>query len=141
MKFINNEKGITLLEVILSIAILSIIFLSFLSLFPQMGKMNNHNEDKSQAIRTAKEVLVKWQFDGDVKAYVANPGTAILIDPPIKQDGYYVFSSTEGEFAVKIKVKEVPAKVSQLYKAHLIIVELMNDKNQIVTETYGYMII
>ena len=46
MKLVENEKGLTLIEVLASIVILSIILVSIMNFFPQMGLMNKTNARK-----------------------------------------------------------------------------------------------
>ncbi|CAH2716273.1 hypothetical protein BACCIP111895_03457 [Neobacillus rhizosphaerae] len=85
MKFCQNEKGVTLLEVLISIVILSIIFLSVMRFFPQMGFMNNQNAEKTQAINTAKEILIDWQNSPHAKAFLVDPTNESLDDLPINK--------------------------------------------------------
>jgi prepilin-type N-terminal cleavage/methylation domain-containing protein len=140
MKLIKNENGLSLIEVLISIVILSIIFISFMGFFPQMGMMNKQNGDKAQAVNTAKQLLINWENNSDVKAYLANPTTTVLPQYPQPDSGYYIFNTTEGNFNVKVKIKITPSKTSKLLNAHLTIVQLFNGKGNLVTETYGYII-
>lgn len=55
--FMNNQKGVTLLEVLLSITILSIVILSFLSFFNLAYDYTKRNEDKTVGINVARNVL------------------------------------------------------------------------------------
>jgi prepilin-type N-terminal cleavage/methylation domain-containing protein len=141
MEIIRTEKGVTLIEVLISMVILSIVFMSFMSFFPQMGLMNRQNEDKTQAINTAKQLLIQWQNNGDLKTYLSSPTTTVLPVPPqIDTDGKsYIFNTSEGKFAVKVKIKITPSKTSRVLNAHLIIIQLFNIKGNVVGETYGYI--
>ncbi|SOC38277.1 hypothetical protein [Ureibacillus acetophenoni] len=56
-----NESGITLIEVIASLLILTIILISFMNFFPIMGKSNNQTGEKQQAINLARSELIYWQ--------------------------------------------------------------------------------
>lgn len=57
----SNMEGFTLLEVLASIVILSIIIVSFLSLFPQMALFNNNTKDNLDSVAIAKELLVEMK--------------------------------------------------------------------------------
>lgn len=141
MKFFQNEKGVTLLEVLLSITILSIIFLSIMTFFPQMGFTNKQNEDKSQGISTAKQILVKWENDANVKEFLANPAGTVIPEYKSDEGNYHIFKTTEGAFSVTIKIKKNPPDPSSTkLKAHLIIVQLLNNKGNVVSVTYGYVV-
>ncbi len=53
----RNERGFTLLEVLLSITILGIVIISFLSFFNQAYSYTKKNEDKTVGINVARNVL------------------------------------------------------------------------------------
>ncbi|WP_053364239.1 prepilin-type N-terminal cleavage/methylation domain-containing protein [Bacillus sp. FJAT-27251] len=143
MKAVRNEEGVTLVEVLAAIAILSIILVSVMNIFPQMGMMNKTNENKAQAINTAKDILIEWQNNNEVKTYIADPATTFTLSlaPPQLIDGFYVFETNKGSFKAKVRIKQQPGKTSDLVKAHLIVVELLNDDNKIISETYGYILV
>jgi len=56
-----DESGISLIEVIASIVIISIILIAFMNFFPQMAKSNNQTGEKQQAINLASSELLFWQ--------------------------------------------------------------------------------
>lgn len=143
MKVIQNNKGVTLVEVLAAMTILSIILISLMNIFPQMGKVNKFNEDKVQAISLAKELLIEWQENSEMITYIANPDTTLLLtlDPPQLEDGYYSFATTKGGFNATVNVREVPRRTSKLHNAHLIVIKLYNDKDKVITETYGYILV
>ncbi|MDR6122187.1 prepilin-type N-terminal cleavage/methylation domain-containing protein [Bacillus sp. SLBN-46] len=137
----EKEKGVTLIEVLISIVILSIIFLSFMRFFPQMGFMNNENADKTQAINTAKEILIEWQESEDLKNFLKNPTGTFLQEYVKTEAGYYYFKTVESNYNVYIKIKISSDLVSTPNKTFLIQVELLNKRNNIISETYGYIIL
>ncbi|UII55054.1 type II secretion system GspH family protein [Cytobacillus spongiae] len=66
-KFLRTETGVTLIEILLSITILGIVFLSVLSLFNQAYSYTERNEDKTVGINVARNVLYYMeQQDYDV---------------------------------------------------------------------------
>ncbi|OIK16960.1 hypothetical protein BIV60_01400 [Bacillus sp. MUM 116] len=135
----KNQKGLTLVEVLVSIVILSIIFLSVIKFFPQMGYVNSQNLNKSQAINTAKQVLVKWKNSTVVKNYLDDSTTGSL--PGLyKEDGtFYYCKTSEGNFSVNIKIKKASDLSTGPIEQHFIQVSLINDKGIIVSETFGYI--
>ena len=52
---IDNEKGLTLIEVLLSITLLSIVMITFLSFFTNAFRFNSINDDSIQAMNIARE--------------------------------------------------------------------------------------
>jgi prepilin-type N-terminal cleavage/methylation domain-containing protein len=139
MKYIPNEKGLTLVEVLISIVILSIILLSFMRFFPQMGYLNKQNEDKTQAINSAKEILIDWQNSNDVKDFLNDPALGNLPGYTSEDSSYYYCETTKGSFKVKIKIKKTSDLNSVPTEARFIQVQLLNNSGSIVSETYGYI--
>jgi prepilin-type N-terminal cleavage/methylation domain-containing protein len=151
MKYIKNEKGVTLIEVLAAIVILSIILGSIMNFFPQMGLINKINGDKAQAVNTAKKVLIELQGSSEVKNYLDNPST---IEPPsilgakqsdmvISGESYYSFLKTEGNFKINILIKQNPdlsaSSGTNTTRSFPIKVQPLNTKNEVITETYGYI--
>ena len=54
-KLISNKKGLTLIELIASITILSIVILTFLAFFTNAFRFNTINSDSIQAMNIARE--------------------------------------------------------------------------------------
>ena len=150
MKVIQNNKGVTLVEVLAAMAILSIILISIMNIFPQMGMMNKQNEEKAQGINTAKQLLIEWSNKDEVK-------NALKLDDPASRvwpvgyvqenedtRNYYLFSLTEPVKAV-IKINKTPdlnkTGEERQYQAHQIKVEIKNDRDIVVSETYGYVMV
>ncbi len=142
MKTCQNESGLTLLEVLLSIVILSIILVSVVNFFPQMGLMNKKNIDKQQAINTAKEILFGYQSDPDISELISNPITTDRYEiiertvdfnyfqDKVENNGYSV------QFKLKTQADIGSSSGNNLYQIHIL---LFNKKGTLITETYGYI--
>jgi len=149
MEFIRNEKGVTLIEVLASIVLLSIIFLSVIRFFPQMGLINNQNENKTKAINIAKEILINWQESSDVKWFLVKTDRVTgftSTDPKVAynkfnyDDTYYYFETSKDIYNVHIKIKKSPETSSRLSSVNSIVVQLLNKKNgNVISETFGYV--
>ncbi|MDQ6599832.1 PulJ/GspJ family protein [Bacillus salipaludis] len=137
MNLIRNEKGLTLIEILVSITILSIIFLSIMRFFPQMGLMNKQNQDKTQAISTAKQVLVQWKNDSRVKNFFVTPTKSVISEYDRLDGDYYIFKPNGG--LVNIKIKKTPSNSSRFTNSNLIIVQILNNNGKVVSETFGYI--
>lgn len=77
-KVMRNDKGLTLIEVLLSITILGIIATSFLSFFTQSYSYTKMNEDKTVGINVARNVLYyieKQDFQKIKEAYLSTDDT------------------------------------------------------------------
>jgi prepilin-type N-terminal cleavage/methylation domain-containing protein len=145
MKIIRNEKGITLLEILITIAILSIVLTSFMSLFPQMGLMNKHNEDKAQAVNTAKQLLNKWTTDQQVIGALKNPNPLPTDWPSsyiAQVDNYYLFESENPKAKIIIfKQPETGFTGTDPIKAYQIHILILNNRDNVISKTYGYVVV
>jgi len=63
IKFIKNEKGVTLIELLISFVILAIILPSFMALFINSAQNNGISSDKMNATNIAREVQVEFNVD------------------------------------------------------------------------------
>ncbi|MBI0576518.1 type II secretion system protein [Neobacillus cucumis] len=141
MKLLKNEKGITLVELLVSIVILSMILITTMSFFPQMGLLNNQNKVKTQGINTAKEILLKWQNDSRLETFFTTPNGGIIPEYTGIIGNDYNFETVDSNYFVNIKIKISPSMTSGIYNAHLIVIKLYkNDKRDIlISKTYGYV--
>jgi prepilin-type N-terminal cleavage/methylation domain-containing protein len=138
---IRDEKGLTLLEVLISIVILSFIFLSIMSFFPQMGFINKVNEDKSKAVNYANEMLIEWKNSESVKDCIKNNNGTSLSSYYKTDSNYYYYKTTKGGFNAIIKIRKNTGLISTPVTTRLIDIQLFNNRNNMVAETYGYIIL
>jgi prepilin-type N-terminal cleavage/methylation domain-containing protein len=139
---LSNEKGLTLIEVLLSMVILSIVLVSMMSFFPQVSMLNVKNEAKSNGIQSAKELLIDWKGSGDVKIFLKNP---VEVNRPLGYSGedqnYYYFKTTVDGNIGDIKIKKTPDLVSGPGKPYSIYIKIADNQNVKISDTYGYIIV
>ncbi|WP_442595270.1 prepilin-type N-terminal cleavage/methylation domain-containing protein [Neobacillus sp. D3-1R] len=152
---VKEQKGFTLLEVLLSITILSIILISFFSFFPQAAKFNDTNDQKLKGVSLAKEVLVTIQSSNSIQSFLNNVSTnptatdtfsknnpqyqsLKLSEDIINHTDYYQLITKTPDAKVIIKLFKSPDfnGSKALYKTE-IIVEILEGKK--VTNLYGYI--
>ncbi len=138
-KFIKNEQGLTLIEVLASIVLLSIVIVSFLSLFPQITNFNKSTEVNLQAAATAKEVrvLVKEKFtnfDSPSPLNVLESETIEISDTTIKYNGFY--NNFPIEVVILKNKKDVSGDFEDLYQMK---VSVFNENSTEISYTYGYI--
>jgi prepilin-type N-terminal cleavage/methylation domain-containing protein len=80
-KFINNHKGLTLIETMLSITILGIVMLGVMTLFKQAYLYTVLNEDKTVGINVARNALMymKKQSFIELKNYFTDTDKELKI--------------------------------------------------------------
>ena len=135
---LNNTKGLTLIEVLASIVLLSIVIVSFMSLFPQMTLMNNKTEENLQSANVGKELLVelkKLTYES-IKNGNNLPNTNISID---KNSNPILIEGTYKSVKVKISLYTEVDISGKIQKLHRIIIEVLDDKSTVLTSTYGYI--
>jgi prepilin-type N-terminal cleavage/methylation domain-containing protein len=137
----RDQNGFTLLEVLISIVILSIIFLSIINFFPQMSFFNKENENKTQALNNAKDLLIEWENSTDVISNLKNKTATSLPGYDRSDSTYYYFKTTKGSFNANIKIKIKSDLSSTPIETRFIDVQLLNNRNNVLGETFGYIIL
>ena len=91
-----NEKGLTLLEVLLSITLLSIVIMTFLSFFTNAFRFNAINDDSVQAMNIAREqqALIKELSWDEIT-------TEFAITPD-----YYIKKVNDDAYVIEISIEE-----------------------------------
>ncbi|WP_071395931.1 type IV pilus modification PilV family protein [Bacillus tuaregi] len=143
-----NQKGTTLIEVLLSIVILTIVLTSIMNFFPQMGHLNNKNLAHTNAVGIAKEELLFWQNEKAVLSALAKNQMHTLENYKGEAAGYYIFERQLNNYKREVKIqKEDEKKVNPSgiedeakYKAHYIHITIQNNQDELISETYGYII-
>lgn len=142
---LKNERGLTLIEVLLSTLLLGIILATFMNFFPQMARWNHQNTSKNQAVNLAKTELVHWKSElEDDAAFTDFKNTAVR--------KACTSSSTEMCFFHDDEVRE--SRLQDQYKVEVIVWEDMEidvqaskirvkiidkKKNRTISDTYGYI--
>ncbi len=127
IKKIDNEKGLTLIEVLVSITLLSIVIITFLSFFTNAFRFNSINDDSIQAMNIAREqqALIKEESWNDITSTY-----------PMTTD-YYVQTINQPDYDIKISINIIPENIVSYYKLHLVHIEVMKDE-RLLSETYTY---
>ncbi|HCS10011.1 MAG TPA: hypothetical protein DIV40_01015 [Clostridiales bacterium] len=97
MMRIKNNKGLTLVEILITLAVLGIVIIPLMSMFITSQKMNNESEMKYRAIQFAQEELetikAMKQLDTDDDGY------------PPRGDGSYGYETSPDSEGYTIDVK------------------------------------
>lgn len=134
----KGEKGFTLVEVLAALTILGILFISYMTIFPQMTKMNERTGNKLETMNMAKETLV------EVKTGTKDFFTWDKVDPPIVA-GAETYQTEENGFQITVNCYEdetykkacsetVTAQQERLHKIHVKVEK--NGRQE--SETFGY---
>jgi len=138
-KLPENEKGLTLIEVMASIVLLSIVIVSFLSLFPQITNFNDSTEKNLQAAAVAKEIRVLVKEE---KIDISNPQkTTFLINETVTEMNDTILHKGEyNNFSVEVTIWKNEKYSSTVYEdLYQMKVSILNENNNEISYTYGYI--
>jgi Tfp pilus assembly protein PilV len=164
-KLIKNEKGLTLLEVILSFAILTIVITSFLALFPQVAKFNQKTDESFTAINLANEKLAiieqiakksSKEMDVTKKIFVIGSANQLEMKSLSKdntnfsklnltqnisnQTNEYIMNTQDGNYATKITITKAPdTQTTSVIHLYRVFIEVQSSEGSKKTELYGYV--
>ncbi|MBF8982641.1 type II secretion system protein [Lutibacter sp. B2] len=94
----KNKKGFTLIEIIVSIAILGIIIVPISSLFVTSVRMNKQSEEMMMASQKAQQIIEALRSDEKLKA---DPNEELKVDPnedkSLNYEGYKISNEQSNE--------------------------------------------
>jgi prepilin-type N-terminal cleavage/methylation domain-containing protein len=157
----HTQKGLTLVEVLAALVILGIVFISIMTVFPQMSLFNIKTETKLDTMNIARQEMTEFVKN----ASGGNVSTPTIIEPKLinqfdvvgtvsnfhridddvssTKDDHYLYSfiaRVDGgkEFKFEILVFDQPdlSGAVSLYKT---ILKIKTIENQLSSETYGYI--
>jgi len=123
----KNNQGLSLVELLVSIVILSIVIVSFMSFFSQSMKFSRIIEEKLAAINIAEEIL------SNAKKNPEEEPIKLLTEQQIelnKKKYYAEISITQSSEEKKLALKRIQVKIFNT-KEH-------DSSLKPVTEIYGY---
>ncbi|WP_141431854.1 prepilin-type N-terminal cleavage/methylation domain-containing protein [Bacillus sp. 03113] len=152
----RNQRGFTLIEVLLAFVILTILIFSFLSLFPQASKTNERTDERFTGANLAKEVLVKIQKSEGITNLLTNlknnPNSSLtlskdnvqyaslnLAENIQKTDSQVTLITYENTYKINIMLRIDPNFIGseELYQTHIMI---QNRSEKKVSDIFGYVI-
>lgn len=81
-KYIHNDRGVTLLEILLAITLLSIVFIAFFGFFIQSAKYTQVNKEKLSAVDVAEKIVARiheGEYQDNTKYEFEEDGFSVLI--------------------------------------------------------------
>lgn len=113
--FIQSDKGLTLIEVLVSVTILGIVLLAFLQFFIQANTFTNQNLKKTVGVNVARNALMYIENDSFLEVknrFIENEENYLFVC----SNGYqYDVNPTPPGLCNFIKINNLPYEVS--YKA------------------------
>lgn len=137
----THEAGLTLVEILASLVILGIVFVAFMTIFPQMTLFNNRTETKLETMNEARVVLEEYRAKSLSKSSLFNDTCSASKWHQLEYDGNHEFDDNR---SVLIRVKDCPdvkptnATLANTVQLHQIHIEV-KDRQQLISETFGFV--
>ncbi|MCM3637271.1 type II secretion system GspH family protein [Sporosarcina luteola] len=137
-----NEKGMTLVEILAALVILGIVFVGFMTVFPQMTLINSKTEAKLESMNIAKREFV------ELKDVTTDKSKAFQIyingskGKNLKKIITYIYDENDYQIKVdyyeddenNLKKNSHPNSI-QLNKIHIQVIK----EGKVISETFGYI--
>ena len=136
---IKEETGLTLVEVLAALVLLSIVFIGFMTIFPQMNNVNNRTEAKLVTMNIAKQELAMLKdspsrLDPDKK--IKNSMSPDLFETyDLSVDDYNILVDCYDTESQTCSAVGETSRKPKLYKIHLKI----EKDGKLNSETFGYL--
>lgn len=131
---LDNEKGLTLLEVLLSIVLLVIVLSSFAGFFTQSAMFVKKNEDKLSSTQTAQQIVNLLEVNltkSDLLNYNKCPSLPCTLNK--EELSTLLDSSIESSFTISANFTQ---SVEGLVQVKVFVEELNSAENSSETFTY-----
>ena len=118
----NNDKGFTLIEILLAVTILFVVLLAFTQFFITSQKGTIESQEKLEATNIAQLVFEKIKDREGSYSEITGPGNYGCNGPSSDCTlEKYVFHVNEHEFRVQVQVSELVDSTEDLYWVEVIV--------------------
>ncbi|WP_252502819.1 prepilin-type N-terminal cleavage/methylation domain-containing protein [Sporosarcina sp. Marseille-Q4943] len=128
-----NEKGMTLVEILAALVIFGIVFIGFMTIFPQMTNFNEKTGSKLETMNLARNKLDQIRGSGLPSQCDGASGKCLITD---EENGYKVTL----EYTMEPDLKpqgNLPGQVT-LHQVHIKYFR-PGQKDKPISETFGYV--
>ena len=128
-KYINNYRGLTLVEILAALIILSLVLIAFMTFFSQSARFTMHNKETLTAVQVAEDVVGKIRVQKSIDILGASQC----------EDGGSNCKKTVHYDPYTVKMEESIGPVSDYLKKVVITVknsEETKTENTFITEMY-----
>lgn len=149
---LRNNKGLTLVEILATLALIGIVFVGVMSIFPQMSLFNEKTYTKLDTMNLARQEInemkaltfvgtpleIRQKFETEpLMAYSPNPA---LNETTASGETIHYFEKTTSTYRYELRFYEDPkfsgeASIGKLYQVHLTV----KTDQAFNSETFGYI--
>lgn len=136
--YIKNNEGLTLVEILAALVLLSIVLITFMSFFTQSAKFTANNQETLTAVQVAEDVVAKVRDIQSLTELTAEPEPGFELE---KFDGDENFVSSDtfhSDYHVSIK-KEGAIVASKLQRVVITVLpkeKVIDSSSPFTTEMY-----
>lgn len=131
-----NEKGMTLVEILAALVILGIVFIGFMTIFPQMTKFNEKTGSKLSAMNEARVHLDNFKNSSYSIDYFTPENEYV------EKNGFWIRTEESEIGEVQYKIEKQPAlpagDAEGELSLHEIIISIQKD-SKVISQTFGYI--
>jgi len=137
----TNEKGLTLVEVLAALVILGIVFVGFMTIFPQMNLFNQRTETKIVTMNLAKQELA------DIKESPSRLTSDRRMKNSTPSEPYETYSFQQTDYDVQVDCFDEQASDKSIYACsdtapfpllHKIHIRV-KENGKLTSESFGYV--
>lgn len=135
----DNESGVSLVEILAALVILGIVFISFMAIFPQMNLFNQRTESKLVTMNLAKQELA------ELKKAPSRLTLERKLKDSLPSERHETYDLSRDTYTIQIDCydTETPTPITcsgtagkpLLHKIHIRIEE----NGKLTSETFGYL--
>ncbi|MBD7908398.1 type II secretion system protein [Sporosarcina sp. Sa3CUA8] len=134
----TEESGLTLVEILASLVILGIVFVAFMTIFPQMTLFNNRTETKLETMNEARVILEEYKSYSidfsELQGVSCTDDSLWLCTEDTAYPDAIIRIKKEAEPPMNTISNPMPGVV----KLHRIHIKMMKN-NQLISESFGYV--
>lgn len=134
----NNERGLTLVEILASLVILGIVFVGFMTVFPQMTNFNEKTKTKLLAMNEARILLSDFKEEKDYTYESFTPDEGYIV----KNNEAWVHTVDNENSTVEYWITKSPALVAGNAEGemnlHEVFISIKKD-GKVISKTFGYI--
>lgn len=147
-KYIQNNKGMTLVEILATLVLLGIVFIGIMGVFSQMSLFNSKTSTKLDTMNLAQQevsIIKSKSLSnpvnlGSVKNFYQGEGYTYKETINQSSNKIYIFEKTSAKYTYELLLYENPTltgdqNVDSLHTIHL----KVNIDGSLNSETYGYV--
>lgn len=133
----GNEKGMTLVEILAALVILGIVFIGFMTVFPQMTKFNEKTGTKLETMHEARNLLHEFKTLYTYDEFTIDNGYSDSNGMWIKTKNTDL-ENEKVEYKIRKTASLKAGNTTEQSNLHLVEILIINN-DKVKSKTFGYI--